>query len=125
MTSREIIRRVLEFDNPPRIGFTYSAYDGQPRLSDTVGMGPTGDPEFEERRWLDDDGGEQWTDEWGCTWRRIVGRTKGGEVVVPAIKTWEDLDTYRPATLGDSVDYTARQHRAEKPQDRGGQPLRK
>ena len=62
MTSREIIRRVLEFDNPPRIGFTYSDYDGQPRLRDTVGMGPQPDPNFEEKRWLDDDGGEQWTD---------------------------------------------------------------
>ena len=40
MTSREIIRRVLEFDHPPRIGFTYSDYDGQPRLRDTAGMGP-------------------------------------------------------------------------------------
>ena len=105
MTSREIIRRVLEFDSPPRIGFTYSDFDGQPRLRDTVGVGPAADPSFEERRWLDDEGGEQWTDEWGCTWRRIVGRTKGGEVVDPPIKTWDDLETYRPATLDDPSRY--------------------
>jgi uroporphyrinogen decarboxylase len=105
MTSREIIRRVLDYDSPPRIGFTYSDYDGQPRLRDTVGIGPAADPDFEERRWLDDEGGEQWTDEWGCTWRRIVGRTKGGEVVDPAIKTWDDLDSYQPPTLDDRSRY--------------------
>ncbi len=105
MTSREIIQRVLNFDNPPRIGFTYSSFQGRSRLSDTAGMGPAGDPNFEEKRWLDDDGGEQWTDEWGCTWRRIVGKTLGGEVVVPAIASLEDLDTYRPATLDDPARY--------------------
>ena len=40
MTSREIIRRVLEFGNPPRIGFAFSGYGGQERLNDFVGCGP-------------------------------------------------------------------------------------
>jgi len=99
MTSREIIRRVLQFDRPPRIGFTYSDYNGRPRLRDTVSIGPAPDPNFEEKRWRDGIGGELWTDEWGCTWRRLEGRTKGGEVVDPPIKTWDDLDNYQPATL--------------------------
>ncbi|HUS81411.1 MAG TPA: uroporphyrinogen decarboxylase family protein [Armatimonadota bacterium] len=105
MTSREIITRVLNFDNPPRIGFTYSHFQGKSRLADTAGVGPKADPEFEEKRWFDDRGGEQWTDEWGCTWRRIVGRTIGGEVVDPPIRTWDDLDTYQPPSLDDPGRY--------------------
>ncbi len=105
MTSREIIQRVLSFDNPPRIGFGYSPFQGQTRLADTAGFGPARDPEFEEKRWLDDDGGEQWIDDWGCTWRRIVGRTIGGEVVEPPIKTWDDLDTWQPPAYDDPARY--------------------
>ena len=41
MTSREIIRRVLERDNPPRIGLDYHAYGDNPRISDMGYGGPT------------------------------------------------------------------------------------
>ena len=58
MTSREIIQRVLAHDDPPRIGFAYSAYDGEPRLSDLGGVGPSADPDFDQKRWKDDHGGE-------------------------------------------------------------------
>lgn len=105
MTSREIIQRVLSFDQPPRIGFTYSAFQGKSRLNDVASIGPKPDPQFVERRWQDDQGGEQWIDEWGCTWRRIVGKTLGGEVIEPAIKSWEDLDRYQPPRLDDPARY--------------------
>jgi uroporphyrinogen decarboxylase len=105
VTSREIIRRVLERDSPPRIGLTFSAYDGQPRLHDVTGAGPSGSPSFQERRWMDEEGGECWTDEWGCVWRRIPGKTKGGECVEAPIKTWADLDTYRMPSVDDPTRY--------------------
>lgn len=106
MTSREIIRRVLSYDHPERIGLTYSAYDGAPRVCDVVGAGPAGDPNSRATAWQEDGtGGETHTDEWGCLWRRIKGKTTGGEVQVAPIQTWEDLDTYEPPTLDDPARY--------------------
>ena len=107
MTSREIIQRVLDRRNPPRIGLTFSPFDGRPRICDTAGAGPSASPGFEPRRWIDEDGGECWTDEWGCVWRRIPGKTKGGEVIEPPIKTWEDLEGYVAPTFDDPARYEA------------------
>jgi len=107
MTSRDIIRRVLERDHPPRIGLTFSPFNGQSRISDVAGVGPSPDPGFDEARYTDDLGGECWRDEWGCLWRRIPGKTKGGEVIEPPIKTWDDLATYRLPSLDDPARYEA------------------
>jgi uroporphyrinogen decarboxylase len=107
MTSREIIQRVLDHNRPPRIGLTFSAFDGEPRICDTIGAGPSADPNFEQKRWTDEAGGECWTDEWGCVWRRIPGKTKGGEVIKAPLKTWDDLDTYRLPALDDPRRYEA------------------
>jgi len=38
-------------------------------------------------------------------WRRIPGKTKGGEVIEAPIKRWDDLATYRPPTLDDPTRY--------------------
>lgn len=105
MSSSDIIRRVLERDNPPRIGFNFSPFNGQPRLNDLASAGPSPDPNFDPRHFTDDQGGECWWDEWGCLWRRIPGRTKGGEVIEAPIKTWDDLATYRPPSLDDPRRY--------------------
>lgn len=105
MTPREIIRRVLEHDNPPRIGFTYSNYDGKARLRDTSGGSPRANPDFAENRREDGQGGELWEDEWGCTWRRLIEWTKGGEVVNAAIKSREDLVNYNPPDLDNPARY--------------------
>ncbi len=105
MTSYEIIRRVLEHDHPPRIGFTYSNFDGKTRLRDTVGLGPAPKPGFDENRREDGIGGELWEDEWGCTWRRLIDWTKGGEVVEPAITCREDLETYEPPDYDNPARY--------------------
>ena len=118
MTSRDIIRRVLDHDNPPRIGLTYSHHDGKPRVSDVASGGPAKDPSFQEKRWLDDQGGECWTDEWGCTWRRLPGKTKGGEVIDAPIESWDDLETYTPPTLGDPSRYEHLVEAFEKCSDR-------
>ena len=105
MTPREIIRRILEHDNPPRIGMTYSAFEGKTRLHDVGSCGPAGNPDFDENRREDGIGGELWEDEWGCTWRRLVEWTKGGEVVKPAISSREDLESYRPPDLDNPARY--------------------
>jgi hypothetical protein len=105
MSSRDIIRRVLERDRPPRIGLTFSALDGRPRTRDVAGAGPSADPGFDEQRHLDEEGGECWRDEWGCVWRRIPGKTKGGESIEAPIRTWDDLETYQPPSLDDPSRY--------------------
>lgn len=105
MTSREIIRRVLSYDQPPRIGFTYGPWRGQSRLNDLAGVSPGPALGFDDKRRLDGEGGEQWVDEWGCTWRRIAGHTDKGEVVAPAIAAWDQLDTYQPPRLDDPARY--------------------
>ena len=105
MTSREIIQRVLACDKPPRIGLTYSDYDGEARINDTAGLGPSPDPAFDAKTWSDERGGTCWNDEWGCVWRRIEGKTQGGEVIDPPIKSWKDLETYQPPTLDDPARY--------------------
>jgi len=105
MTGREIIQRVLAFDRPERIGLTYAGYNGEPRLHDVAGVGPSPDPDCDQS-WHDDgEGGESQRDEWGCVWRRIKGRTAGGEVVEAPIKTWDDLETYQLPTYGDPKRY--------------------
>jgi hypothetical protein len=106
MNSREIVRRVLEYDGPPRIGLTFSDYDGRPRINDISWCGPSPDPERPEEAWRDDDaGGEVTRDEWGCVWRRIKGKTVGGEVIRPALGTWDDLATYQPPSLVNPARY--------------------
>jgi uroporphyrinogen decarboxylase len=118
VTSRELIQRVLARDNPPRIGLTFSAFEGQPRICDTAGAGPSIDPAFEPARWNDEEGGECWTDEWGCTWRRLPGKTKGGEVIEAPIQTWDDLQTYAPPTLSDPSRYESAARTFEQTADR-------
>ncbi len=105
MTSREIIRRVLAFDHPSRIGMTFSEYEGQPRLNDCRGVG--GDPDPEDTRTWEDDGrgGEVLRDGWGNLWRRIKGGASRGEVVEPAIKEWTDLANYQPPRVADPSRY--------------------
>ncbi|MCD6351335.1 MAG: hypothetical protein J7M26_04355 [Armatimonadetes bacterium] len=106
MTSREIITRVLTYDRPERIGLTYSPYQGQPRINDVIGVGPKADPNSRATPWEDDGaGGEVRWDEWGCLWRRIKGKTTGGEVQLAPIQCWEDLDHYEPPTLDDPARY--------------------
>ncbi|MEA3400890.1 MAG: uroporphyrinogen decarboxylase family protein [Armatimonadota bacterium] len=105
MTSREIIRRVLEHDSPPRIGFSYSNFDGRTRLRDIASIGPRANPDFDPNRREDGLGGELWEDEWGCTWRRLIDWTKGGEVVEPAVTCREDLETYEPPDLDNPERY--------------------
>jgi len=118
MNGREIISRVLDFSTPQRIGLAYSAYDGRPRICDTAGVGPSPDPNFQAREWEDEQGGECHVDEWGCVWRRLKGKTLGGEVIQAPLQSWEDLDTYKPPTLDDPARYRRAAEVCEKTNDR-------
>jgi len=111
MTGREIIRRVLAFEDPPRIGFIYD--DG--RLNDTVVAYPDPNPNFDEQRHTTKDGAERWRDEWGCTWQRLDAFSKG-EVAEGPIKEWSDLESYEPPLMLEPERYEASRRRlAEHP----------
>ncbi len=119
MTSRELIRRVLERDRPPRVGLTYSAYEGRARVNDVAGLGPAADPSSPATGWqADGAGGETMVCEWGCLWRRLIGKTVGGEVIEPALKSWADLESYRLPTLDDPARYAHGERVREQQADR-------
>lgn len=94
MDSRALIKKVIRFDGAPRIGYELPA----PWPNDFVGAGVGEAPGFTARRWAEGDA-EFWTDEWGCTWHRLSGISKG-EVARGALRSWEDLGAYRPPDLG-------------------------
>lgn len=90
MTSREIIQRHLSFDDPPRIGLAF----GDGRLTDVVMAGPSSEGFWQPKRWSDGRF-EYYDDEWGNTWFRVAGMSRGGEIFRPAIADWSRLDEYR------------------------------
>lgn len=100
MTSREIIRRNLDFAGPERIGFAF----GGGRLNDFCGAGLGPSPTWTERRWVEGNV-EYYNDEWGNVWHRIVGRSAGGEIFEPALKDWSLLDDYQLPDLANPVRY--------------------
>lgn len=98
MTLREIIKAVLDFDNPPRIGMKLP----EPYPNDFVsGSRPTGTPVQ-----IEPQGNEvhRWRDEWGVTWASLTEFDQG-EVMEGAIRDWSDLDNYEPPDLGREEDY--------------------
>lgn len=104
MTSRENIRRVLAFDQPERIGFSFSPYQGQPRRNDfcTAGCGaPAG---YQADTWTEGNFRCR-KDIWGNVWATVDER-HSGEVIRGAIQSWEDLDNYTPPALADPALYT-------------------
>ena len=112
MTSREIIQRVINFEDPERIGMVFSGG----RLRDTV----SGSPKRKTYSGPDavrvEGNMEVYEDEWGNTWHRIRGMSKGGEVRDPVLKTWDDLDNLELPDYTDPTRYEdARQVYAENP----------
>ncbi|MHB0874670.1 MAG: uroporphyrinogen decarboxylase family protein [Anaerolineae bacterium] len=91
MDSREIVLRSLAFSCPARIPMTLPS----PYPHDIVhaGLAPSGDPEVGV--WMEIDGKWRMRDEWGNTWSRLEGFSKG-EVIHGAIEEdWALLDSYR------------------------------
>ncbi len=101
MTSREIIRRVIGFDSPPRIGLWLPQPYGSDFVVGGMSAGESGagvplEPVGNELR--------RWRDEWGVVWHSLTDYDKG-EVAEGAIADWSELDDYRPPDLGDGRRY--------------------
>ncbi len=92
MTSREIVRRTLTFEAPERVAMTLPA----PYPNDMCYAGATDDPDHASTGWAEVGGGRwEHTDEWGNTWARIEGFSKG-QVSRGSLEDWDNLDAFEP-----------------------------
>ncbi len=101
MTSREIVRRSLEFTCPERIPMSLPA----PYPHDMVHAGVSAGSDPEVGVWRLEDDKWRMTDEWGNVWGRLEGFSKG-EVVHGVIEDdWALLDSYQWPDLADPNRY--------------------
>jgi len=81
MTSREIVRRNITFDNPPRFAIKFEVFN----FNDCYDI------------WLKDLGDYTWetggTDEWGCVWRRSEVENMG-RIVHHPLADWNSYASY-------------------------------
>jgi len=88
MDSREIVLRAITFDNPERVAMTLP----EPYPNDICTAGATADPRHRGTEWAQrPSGGWEHTDEWGNTWQRLEGISKG-EVARGVLEDWDLLD---------------------------------
>jgi len=102
MTPRERVTRAIEFSGPDRIPVHRYVFPGAfyrhgqkladllNRWPDDFGAGPVSVPEPP----AGDGEIEEFRDEWGSLWRRLKGYTTG-EVIEPAIPTWDAFAEYK------------------------------
>ncbi len=87
MESREIVRRAVEFDAPPRLPFWQEVAAAIPSdVCDCWEM------DRAKRGWYFDNAAE---DDWGCGWK-ITDVKNMGQVVHHPLVDWAKLDSYRP-----------------------------
>ena len=96
MESREIVRRAIEFDTPPRLPFFIGSFWTE-RLSSPAAQFPNDvcdcwEMDRQEAGWHFDNPAP---DDWGCQWARTDVNNMG-QVVGHPLADWDALDTYRP-----------------------------
>ncbi len=92
MTSREIVRRCIEFRDPPRCGWHFAVDPLQGRVwdeSDFHSISPAFDPRFQPAP-----GATEWVTEWGET-RSTLHSQLGEAVQFPLGDGWHLLKEYR------------------------------
>ncbi len=107
MTSREIVRRTIDYTKPERVARSFQD-------SDLRGVGCTAETQASE--WQKT-GNSRWerTDEWGNTWGRIDPTSKG-EVVKGVLENIAAIDSYELPDYSRPEDYACvAQKRAEMP----------
>jgi uroporphyrinogen decarboxylase len=92
MTSREIVRRCIEFDNPPRIAIHFKTAPVEGRVwdeTDFCAVSYAADPRFARKP-----GETEWTTEWGVK-KRAISTPLGEAVDSPLREGLHLLDAYR------------------------------
>jgi uroporphyrinogen decarboxylase len=90
MNSREIVRRAIEFKNPPRLPFWQHWNHKFPWAPDDVCN--IWEMHRQQAGWFFDTPGP---DDWGCGWAATDVKNIG-QVVENPLHQWSDLDHYRP-----------------------------
>jgi len=90
MTSREIIKRNLEFRDPQRIGFNFTGE----RLNDFCVARLDLSKIFYQHRWVEGNV-EYYDDVWGNIWFRMVHMSSRGEIYKPALENWSMLKDFK------------------------------
>jgi hypothetical protein len=89
MDSREIVRRAIEFDSPPRLPFWQHWNHKMPEFPDDVCN--VWEMDRAQSGWFFDNPAP---DDWGCQWETRDGSM--GQVVASPLASWSDLARYRP-----------------------------
>jgi uroporphyrinogen decarboxylase len=89
LTSRERVKRCLDYRNPDRCPMTLPP----PYESDIVGADMSEDPEWKPYRTWESPDFKQWEDEWHNVWKCLPNTTRG-EVIEGAIKDWSEVANY-------------------------------
>ncbi|MDT8390445.1 MAG: uroporphyrinogen decarboxylase family protein [Lentisphaeria bacterium] len=113
MTPREIIFANLNHTGAPRPGMTF---DGG-RTNDMLGVGTGGSPDYVPKRWTEDNK-EFYDDEWGNLWVRMVGGCVKGEIVTPALPSWDGLDDLKMPDYEDNSRYARMKEVFAQPTDK-------
>jgi len=96
MESREIVRRAIEFDSPPRLPFFIGSF-----WCDELNAGADEFPndvcdswemDRQEAGWYFDNAAP---DDWGCGWEATEVKNMG-QVVSHPLEDWSKLDSYKP-----------------------------
>ncbi len=96
MERREIVRRAIELDGPPRLPFFIGSFWNE-RLSEKIAGFPNDvcdcwEMDRQEAGWFFDVAAE---DDWGCGWRATEVKNMG-QVVYRPLEDWSKLATYKP-----------------------------
>lgn len=95
MERREIVRRAIRFESPPRLPFFLGAWSD--KLAQVIAGFPNDvcecwEMDRQERGWFFDRAVE---DDWGCQWRATEVKNMG-QVVGHPLADWAALNRYRP-----------------------------
>ena len=96
MVSREIVRRAIEFETPPRLPF-FLGGSWSDKLSAVIRDFPNDvfdcwEMDRQEEGWFFDN---PTRDDWGCQWKRTDVKNMG-QVVGHPLEDWSKLRTFRP-----------------------------
>ena len=111
MTSREIVKRCIEFREPPRIGLHFQVEPLQGKTwneSDFTSVGYATDPRF-----IPAAGQKEWVTEWGIK-RSTINTAVGEAVGFPLGEGWHQLESFQLPDLAASWRYANLQSSVEK-----------
>ncbi len=92
MERKEIVRRAIEFDTPPRLPFFIGSFWKQKLVDFPNDVCDCWEMDHQKAGWYFDHAVE---DDWGCKWH-TTDVNNMGQVVYNPLEDWSKLSTYRP-----------------------------